>query len=83
MENMTFYDFVIDFVGVRFFNSSPTYAQATKISTHWCYLMEIDFAIRHLRSKQIKGKNEWMYAKQWLLRNKDKGCDFCYKIRFV
>jgi len=45
--------------------------------------MEIDFAIRHLRSKQIKGKNEWMYAKQWLLRNKDKGCDFCYKIRFV
>jgi len=26
-------------------------AQVTKISTHWCYLMEIDFAIRHLQSK--------------------------------
>jgi len=35
--------------------------------------MEIDFAIRHLQSKQ-KGKNGWKYAKQWLLRNKDKGC---------
>jgi len=22
-------------------------AQVTKISTHWCYLMEINFAIRH------------------------------------
>jgi len=26
-------------------------AQVTKISTHWCYLLEIDFAIRHLQSK--------------------------------
>jgi len=26
-------------------------AQVTTISTHWCYLMEIDFAIRHLQSK--------------------------------
>jgi len=27
-------------------------AQVKKISTHWCYLMEIDFAIRHLQSKK-------------------------------
>jgi len=26
--------------------------------------MEIDFAIRLLQSMYIKGKNEWMYAKQ-------------------
>jgi len=31
--------------------------------------MEIDFAIRHLQSKQ-KGKNGWKYAKQWSLRNR-------------
>jgi len=31
--------------------------------------MEIDFAIWHLQSKWINGKNGWMYAKQWLLRN--------------
>ena len=27
-------------------NSCTVCAQVTKISTHWCYLMEIDFAIR-------------------------------------
>jgi len=26
--------------------------------------MEIDFTIRHLQSKEIKGKNVWKYAKQ-------------------
>jgi len=28
-------------------NSSTVCAQVTKISTQWCYLMEIDFAIQH------------------------------------
>jgi len=33
------------------FNLSTARAQVTEISTHRCYLMEIDFAIRHLHSK--------------------------------
>ena len=61
-------------------------APVTKISTHWCYLMEIDFAIRHLQSKSedaVSLKMPWTEDAVWRNRFPLNNINACWFLLLV